>query len=70
MWLYVYGITFYWRELDCKLLQGYLKQRINKLNKKIRYRLGFHDGIEIYPVWCKYFKSQNCLKIYPTPSEQ
>ena len=25
---------FYWRELDCKSLQGYLKPRLNKLPKK------------------------------------
>ena len=25
---------YYWRELDCKILQGYLKPRLNKLPKK------------------------------------
>ena len=32
-----YNFFFYWRELDCKFLQGYLKTSLNKLPKKKKY---------------------------------
>ena len=38
--LFIWHIVFYnyyyyyWRELNCKFLQGYLKPRLNKLPKK------------------------------------
>ena len=42
----------YWRELDCKFLQGYLKPRLNKLPKKKSYglfdQLGVDNGREFY----------------------
>ena len=32
--LNIFIYFFYWHELDCKFLKGYLKSRLNKLPKK------------------------------------
>ena len=59
-----YSITFYWRELDCKLLQGYLKPTINKLPKKKNYILvsNNHNSGAQPKRWCALNIDLNCSK--------